>query len=149
MSFSTNMTHTAFVERQRLAALRDELDAILTADMPPDVTPFLHHGRFADTVRFLFAAWQLKGTVGTPALSLREAGQFAAYRIAVYCRVIRAAKPSRLFTIDDLRAFTTQRGKIKRARRALALLGEAAWNSASRTERAAYLYGELIRRGRA
>lgn len=124
------------------AKLEEHGEAELAADVRA-----LHGGETVDghTQHNIALArhWHILSAEG-PAKIIHAAGPLLVLRLSIYFGAIPklgTAKP-REFTFETHRAL-----KTTQARRALACFGEIDWSKATRDVRAAFLYGQLIRRG--
>jgi hypothetical protein len=146
-------SNSAFVntrERLRLAAFRDRVSKALDSDAAPDVAPFAVRHAYADSLAFLLRESNVCTLYSNgPAALLHGPPIFQPFRVASWFHVVgdgdwREKEP---FALEDLRAYTLHEDpeRVRRARLALALLGDCDWTSAPRDVRAAYMYGEIVR----
>jgi len=143
-------SHAFQVEQTRRdrAQLAAALDAALKSKTAPrDVSAFAKRTVFADALKRLNAEFTLYVYAYGPAAALQIGGPFTVFRLACAFGAIHVTgrPPRTFFTIEDLRRLKHSRRVGKRAKLALACLGECNWNSASRQERASFLYGEIVR----
>jgi len=135
-------------DRREAQAFAAAIGAALESKSVPDVSAFARRTVYADALEILSHEMALAGhAIFSPTSALVLGGPFLIFRIAVAFRVVhvnnRLSRQS--FEVEFLHKKKHSRRVGKRAMLALACLGECDWHSASRVQRAAFLYGSIVR----
>lgn len=154
MTPNSQVAFVADLVRRENSALRARVRALMDADSIPSLAGVSTRTTFAIAAATLLN--EIKSALGfgwqeSPGFALHSDPSVRAYRIAVTFRVITSSDWLRPFVIEDIRRVANGRSRTlaMRGRIALACLGEIDWRKASRPERAAFVYGQILLGARA
>jgi hypothetical protein len=151
---NSTAAYVAELQRREHLALRARVLDMLEAESLPDLAPILRRDRLADAAAILLREARSFGEyVERPEFALRSPPPWREQRMAACCGVItnQGLAKRGVLTLHDLQRIAGGRNRkvAKRARLALAFLGEIDWRQATRAERAAFIWGRLVLAARA